>query len=105
MIQQDSTNGLRAAYVAFSNTAITTFSSTSAIAGSSSTGAAAIKAEPGADRALVCFLSLTDSTSKAAMLSKNGTSAPTWGSSVNLKAQQIIIEDLALITIQLILHG
>ena len=86
MIQQDSTNGLRAVYVAFSNTAITTFSSTSAISGSSSTGAAAIKAEPGADRALVCFLSLTDSTSKAAMLSKNGTGAPTWGSSVNLES-------------------
>lgn len=84
IIQQDSTNGLKAAYVAFSNTAITTFSSASAISGSTSTGQAAIKAEPGADRALVCFYSLTDTTSKAAMLSKNGTSAPTWGSSINL---------------------
>jgi hypothetical protein len=85
IIQQDNGAGLKAAYVAFSNTAITTFSSTSAIAGSTTTGAAAIKAEPGADRALVCFQDNTGS-SKAAMLSKNGTSAPTWGSVITLNS-------------------
>jgi hypothetical protein len=85
IIQQDNGAGLKAAYVAFSNTAITTFSSTSAIAGSTTTGAAAIKAEPGADRALVCYQDNTGS-SKAAMLSKNGTSAPTWGSVITLNS-------------------
>jgi hypothetical protein len=85
IIQDDNGAGLKAAYVAFSNTAISTFSSTSAIAGSTASGQPVIKAEPGADRALVCYQDNTGS-SKAAMLSKNGTSAPTWGSVITLNS-------------------
>lgn len=73
-------------YIAFTASAITTFSSAANSSGQGSTGTRvfnrlSIAPEPGADRAMVVAYCSSGGTSQplALMLSKNGTSTPTWG--------------------------